>query len=119
MVRVSADAYLDLKVSQGADYVLDAMWLDSSGNNHDVSGATATLTIRERKGRGPTLLTKAFSGSGAFPSNGRFLLALTAAEATQLCNAVDGDRVVYDVYGSQGGTNSHMLEGNIQLDRSV
>ncbi len=113
-VHATQERHVDLEIYQGATFVLKLQWLDDDDNPVDLTGATASMQIRDNIDA-QTVLHEASSDNGEITfdeSEGRATVTIPASTTSGfdwtegvydlLITRPDGDRVDPIVRGGVG-----------------
>jgi hypothetical protein len=113
---------LNLRIRQGADFILLFQFKDANGNPTDLTGATFKSQIR--KTATTTAVTKEFLFTVTDAVNGEVKMSLTAAE-TRSIKAVDDPKSGENVYVwdmemvDSSGITIPLYYGNVSIFREV
>lgn len=113
-----AAASYDLLIEQGATFIKDLVWKDSTGTAIDVTGYTARMQIRRNKSAVDVLLT-------ATTENGYITMGTTDGAIDieipdTVTAALTATRGMYDLEViSPGGVVTRLIEGTVEISREV
>lgn len=107
--------YADLTYYRGSTDVLSLTWKDSNDAAVDLTGYTASMTIRDRAG---TVLASTSSGITATITAASGLVAFTISDSSASALTVGTHR--YDVWAvSSGGVDYPLLYGSLVVVEEV
>lgn len=118
-VHVTQERHVDLEIYQGATFVLKLQWLDDDDNPVDLTGAEATMQIRE-KIDSETVLHEASSENGEITfdtTEGRATVKIPAS-ATADFEFTSG---VYDllITRSDGNRVDPIVRGGVGVKKAI
>ena len=107
----------NFKIEQGADFNNTITYEDASGNKINLSGATITLKAKDNRSDTNFVINLSV-GNGitlSNPSQGEFTIAIPAATTA----TYDWNRAFYDLDITLSGVVTRLLQGQIQVIKSV
>jgi hypothetical protein len=108
-------------IEQGATFLREFTWKDSSGSAINVTGGSASMEIRYGDYNGTvaiTLSSPAGTGSGITigTTDGKIILSMSAATTSVLTSSSKG---VYDMFITLGTKTDKFLEGTVTIKPRV
>ena len=107
----------NFKIEQGATFNNTITYEDASGNKINLSGATITLKAKDNRSDTNFVLNLSV-GNGitlSNPSQGEFSISIPAATTA----SYDWNRAFYDLDITLSGVVTRLLQGQIQIVKSV
>jgi hypothetical protein len=107
----------DLKIEQGADFLLSVAWADSAGSPVDLSGYSARAQVRASH-NSPDVLLSFDSSKGSIElggEEGTILLTATAEATSKVASGGVWDLELIDSTGKV----KRLLEGRVRLSKEV
>ena len=107
----------NFKIEQGASFNNTITYEDASGNKINLSGATITLKAKDNRSDTNFVINLSV-GNGitlSNPSQGEFTIAIPAATTA----TYDWNRAFYDLDIDLSGVITRLLQGQIQVIKSV
>lgn len=107
----------NFKIEQGATFNNTITYEDASGNKINLTGATITLKAKDNRSDTNFVINLSI-GNGitlSDPTQGQFTISIPAATTA----TYDWNRAFYDLDIDQSGTITRLLQGQIQIVKSV
>jgi hypothetical protein len=101
-------------IDQGADFYLNVTWLDANGNSYNLTGYTATFTLRQDFGKPIIWTLTESSGLTLGGSAGTIGIHATNAQTSQ----PEGLYVV-ELMVTNGSVKTSLLKGHVALKAKV
>ena len=97
-------------IDQGADFYLNVTWLDANGNPYNLTGYTASFTLRQDFGKPVVFNLTESSGLTLGGSAGTIVIHATSTQASQ----PEGSYVA-ELMVNSGSAKTSLLKGHIAL----
>ena len=101
-------------IDQGADFYLNVTWLDPNGNPYNLTGYTATFTLRQDFGKPIIWTLTESSGLTLGGSAGTIVIHATSAQTSQ----PEGSYVA-ELMVANGSVKTSLIKGHIVLKAKV